>query len=451
MQITIRRVTIVGAFLLATVSAFGSLLHRSVGGEVVLRPGVTLQQIDGGPNFYADNGFTYAAKAGWDNPDFFPLGPWQNMLITQSDSNRWHELGWNTAFNITKNSVLSIAGANGISVIQNARDGILPRTGAETVGLLSADENHDASVASLNGTPNSVQNGRFWWLQSGWTVLGYGDIGGVPMSKIIMQQLRTPNGTTRHFDIDSADTYWFTGSKDGGMLGPWGGIYRLGRGMTDDEGARGSHYGDMVDILRSYQKAYPAPIPQFIEDGEPGNSPTGTAADYITPPEMNWAVWSSIIHGARQIIYFNHTFTGPNQSDDNVALNFYHTVGPGQRISIYDQIRATDALIKQMAPVINSPTALGYATVSPASQTFGGIETLTKYHNGHFYIFADTRESETKTKIPATFTIGGRTATSVTVVNENRIIPVTNGVFTDTFATGATVHIYEVNSEPNSD
>ena len=411
---------------------------------------VTLQPIDGGPNYYANNGFTYAANAGWDNPNFFPIGPWEDMLITQSDATRWRDLGWNTAFNITANSDLSLARANGISVIQNADGGILPGTGAETVGLLSADENYSASVASVNNTPNSLQDHRFWWLQNTWTVLANGDIGGVPMAQIMSQQLRTPNGTTRHLDTVSADTYWFTGSKDGGMLSAWGDIYNLGRNMTVDEGARGSHYGDMVDILRSYQQTNPAPIAQFIEDGEPGNA--GTDADYITPPELNWAAWSSIIHGAREIIYFNHTFTGSNQSQDNVAQPFYQTIQPGQTISIYNQIKATDALIEKLAPVINSPFALNYVTVNGPHYSFGtldltlgGLEVMAKDDNGQFYIFADTRDSETQTNIPATFTIADKNATSVTVVNENRTIPVTNGVFTDTFATGATVHIYEVN------
>ena len=75
----------------------------------------------------------------------------------------------------------------------------------------------------------------------------------------------------------------------------------------------------------------------------------------------------------------------------------------------------------------------------------GGIETMAKDYNGQFYIFADTRDSETQTNISATFTIADKNATSVTVVNENRTIPVMNGVFTDTFATAATVHIYQVN------
>jgi hypothetical protein len=37
-------------------------------------------------------------------------------------------------------------------------------------------------------------------------------------------------------------------------------------------------------------------------------------------------------------------------------------------------------------------------------------------------------------------------AVSVTVVGEKRTIRVVNGTFTDTFATGATVHIYAVNA-----
>ena len=75
---------------------------------------------------------------------------------------------------------------------------------------------------------------------------------------------------------------------------------------------------------------------------------------------------------------------------------------------------------------------------------FSGIEVMAKDYNGQFYIFADTADSLTQTNISATFTIADTNATEVVVVGENRTIPVVNGVFTDTFATAATVHIYEV-------
>ena len=145
----------------------------------------------------------------------------------------------------------------------------------------------------------------------------------------------------------------------------------------------------------------------------------------------------------------------PHRQTTILQTPFYQTVQPGQTISIYTQVKATDALVEQLAPVLNSPTALGYVTVNNAGyengtvvSLFSGIEVMAKDYNGQFYIFADTRDSETQTNISATFTIADKNATSVTVVNENRTIPVMNGVFSDTFATAATVHIYQVNDAP---
>ena len=174
-------------------------------------------------------------------------------------------------------------------------------------------------------------------------------------------------------------------------------------------------------------------------------------------PELNWAVWSSLIHGARGIIYFNHTFAGPAHQTTILRNHTIRQFNRDRLISIYTQVKKTDALIEQLAPVLNSPTALGYVTVNGPGYVngtvvsqFSGIEIMAKDYNGQFYIFADTRDSETQTNIPATFTIADHNATSVTVVNENRTIPVVNGVFTDTFATAATVHIYQVNDGPGS-
>src|SRR5262249_6707130 len=151
----------------------------------------------------------------------------------------------------------------------------------------------------------------------------------------------------------------------------------------------------------------------LVETGELGKADTD--ADYITPPELNWASWSSIIHGAREIIYFNHTFTASHQSDDNLTQPFYQTVQPAQTSSIYDQVKAADALVEQLAPVINSPFAMNYVTVNgphysygTPDLTLGGLEVMAKDYNGQFYICADTRDSETASNIPATFTIADK-------------------------------------------
>ena len=451
-----------------------------------LPPGVTLQQIDGGSNYYADNGFANAANAGWDSPSFFPIGVWDEALGSQSQANIWNALGWNTAFYNGGITASLLYPTNPIYFIDDVQGGDTLSLSAPS-GTLLGIETYDEPTSYANGVstplstmPNATQNARFWWVNNTWDFIEYGPPTGTPAPStqptFLNSLVTTPSGSTRHIDIQSADIYWFSGVEPGNQYGgtPYQGglLYGLGGsigspGMTVDQTARAAHYGDMVDRLRAYQTgSYPAPIFQLVETGQPNNfSPSsGTAAEYyITPPQLNAAVWSSIIHGARGIIYFDHTFDPANVSDGNIYSSYYTTIqssltnwgplgGPNETISIYNQVAATDAFVKQMAPVINSPFAIGYATVSPSGWTYGqanttltGFDVMAKYYNGQFYIFAQPRYSQTLTNQTATFTLADTNATSVTVVNENRSIPVSGGVFTDTFADGNTIHIYEVN------
>ena len=420
-----------------------------------LPPGVTLQQIDGGPNYYAN--FTDAANAGWDNPDFIPIGPFLGTLVAQSDASLWETLGWNTAWNLTASSSLSVADANGISVVQNVQGGgtgsILPGTGAETVGLETFDEPSsfaEGVTTPLSTTPNSLQDGRFWYVNNTWNFIAYGGLAPIGPSspawtssaQVLDSKVTTPDGTQAEIAASSLDAYWFAGASISEIQYEVSLIYGVSN-VTADEVARGSNYGTVVADERLATGGN-TPIYGIVELGGAYTGDT-SASDYITPPELNWAVWSELINGARGIVYFNNAFAGPGATNDIVETLYYQTVQPGQTVSIDTQVEQTDALVEQMAPVLNSPTALGYVTVSPAPQDFSGIETLVKDDNGQFYIFADTRDSLTQTNITAVFTIADLNATSVTVVGENRTIPVVDGVFTDTFATAATVHIYEVN------
>ena len=426
--------------------------------------GVTLDPIDGGPNYYADNGLTYAAVAGWDNPSFFPVGPWEDNLATQSDANRWIDLGWNTSFGAGGDSNPAVFRAHGIWMIQRASGTAwvpIAGTGAETVGINAQDEPQTYSSFSkaISKTANALQNGRFWWLNDTTSILSYGGTSGTPGNGSGAAQLYTPigtpDGTTRHIDVSSVDEYWFAGAHSTNpQPTQWsaGVLWNNSTQVTVDQTARGSNYGSMIDAERKITGGT-TPIYAYIEDGGPYTQDT-TAASYITPPELNWATWSSLIHGARGVIYFNDSFAqqSPGYSFWNMESTYYQTVQPGQTVSMYAQVKATDALIKQLAPVLNSPTAIGYATVNNpgyengvTQSQFSGIEVTAKDDNGQFYLLTDTRDSETQTNIPATFTLADKNATSVTVIGENRTIAVTNGVFTDTYATGATVHIYEVN------
>ena len=81
---------------------------------------------------------------------------------------------------------------------------------------------------------------------------------------------------------------------------------------------------------------------------------------------------------------------------------------------------------------------------------------MTKYYTGGsytnaagtmangYYVFGSVRGPESQSNIHATFTTADHYSGPVTVVNESRTVQATNGVFTDTFATAASVHIYEI-------
>ena len=286
-----------------------------------LPPGVTLQPIDGGANYYANNGFTNAVNMGWDNPNFIPIGPWLAAMHTQTDANRWADLGWNTAYAFTGDSTMSVFTTNHISAIVNSQElsQILANNGGElgatTVGLLAIDEpqSYSAAISALQTTANSIQDHNFWWgnYTWGWDYQGGPGFGGAPgnASSVLNAMIATPNGTKVHIDIQSIDLYWFAGANATFWQQVGSAFYanNINGHLSPDQMARGSNYGDMIDIERSYQGQHPAPITAYIENGGPYNEDT-SASFYIKPAELNWAVWSSLIHGAQNIVYFNHSF-----------------------------------------------------------------------------------------------------------------------------------------------
>jgi hypothetical protein len=432
--------------------------------------GVTLHPIDGGPDYYSDHGFRYAHKAGWDDPSFFPVGLWYCEISDEEDLRRWRDLSFTASWYGSVSDNMSLLGRHsGIWAIvgeEGTQEG--SPIGAQTVGLMAYDEPPSMAAwqKAIKTVPNAIQDGRFWWVNFTWDMLYYQ---GVEPNQTSAQLLRTetpsPSGRPRFIDIMSADIYWFNESQTSGGINECALLYGPGYGkalnLTADQVGRGCHYGDMVDLMRSFQ-APPGtrPILQFVENGYSGNEEV-QISQFTQPDEMNWGIWSSIIHGARAICYFNDTFAaGPGSAGagfDNFANKAFYDVPHGsQKITIYRQAKLTNRLIKRLAPVINSPTAHGYAKVHPPatvlseSKLDSGIECMAKYYAGSgpltngFYLFCDTRESRSATDILATFTTVDRYSGPVKVINENRTIMAANGVFTDTFATGATVHIYSI-------
>jgi hypothetical protein len=115
--------------------------------------------------------------------------------------------------------------------------------------------------------------------------------------------------------------------------------------LSPDQTQRGCRYGDQIDMLRPYQtNRIPGPIYAFVENGAPGGAAWGT----ITAAQMKPAIWGSIIHGCRGIVYF---------IGDNFKLASFQTIQGTDTISIFDQAKAQHYLIQALTPVIYSPFA----------------------------------------------------------------------------------------------
>jgi hypothetical protein len=369
----------------ASSAATGVVVAGSSG---ALPSGVSLQAVHGGSGYYCSHNFTQACNDGWDSPSFFPIGPfWGNYAGEQST---WAAVDWNTDFYTTSQTDVNDLAANGLYSIPAGSANITPNS--NTVGYDAADEpgSWSSGTSALTTVSNSYQDSRFWYVNGTWGMAQYGPPSGTPGGtdpNFFTDAVATPAGSTRHFDRGSIDSYWFSNANDSqyAWTGIGGVLYNGGsygqHPLTAAETECGCRYGDMLRPVfgttvglpsgkdqASWHATYPAPIFQYVED-----SNTGAHADVnITRPEMNWAVWSSIIHGARGVIYFDHEFGGSCISDNYITTSCASSVQSGQSTSIYSQMGATDSAVESLAPEINSETALGLRPSAPPRRRSAG-------------------------------------------------------------------------------
>ena len=454
-----------------------------------LPPGVTLQAIDGGPNYFADNGFTNAtsttfntnglwAGLGWDSPDFIMIG--QDYAFSNGTSiTTFRDLGLNTSIRVTSPTDPATLRAAGI-YMQPQGGEWTGTIGTETTGF--SCEEPSGWTAGSSSLTTEMQSagagiiGRYYQISTTHNQASgaYGDFpGDGPFSNVMKAPVSIPGDGSRHLDLPSMDIYYFAKSGTGFLQTFEAASIYPGGPFTTDQMARGTNYGDLVDVMRSWVPDFPAPCAVYLET-EDGAS--GTGSRVITPPELNWAVWSQLIHGARRILYFSATSnfgSGPTFGFPTTNI----TAG-GQTRSIYDQAKATHALIRDVARIINSPFAVGYVTHTAGGYTFptphltldNGLDIMTKrYAGGSFtnttgsftdgyYIFACVRGSAAQTNVSPTFTLAGDTpdATTIPVIRNAGLatqatgtVTITNNSgtghtpqFTDTFATAYATHIY---------
>jgi hypothetical protein len=388
--------------------------------------GARLRQVDGGPNYYAKFANPLPTSS-----SFFPVGVWFESVVDADDIQKDRAAGLNTYVELTSNSNLGLVRQAGMYAMPSTKGG----NGTETVAWLLADE------ADMEGGPgNGTWTGNGCSpsnTQCGYTIMQttrarypndnrmrYANYGkGITFWESNAEAARFVNS---YQDVLSADNYWFTDNdicveSQGGTFFP---SSLVGGNLPGPICHRAANYGRTVDRVRSLVSPPGSkPVWAFVELGHPAtenNWPT------IQPAQVRAAVWSSLIHGARGIIYFNHSFGGACQTQHILRDSCYGAIR-SMATQVNGQIRA-------LAPVLNAPFADGVVTAGP------GVDVSTRWYDGHFYVLAGAVGSAQT----ASFTVRCTGDATVSVLNENRTLKVTGGAFTDRFTDGNAVHIYRI-------
>lgn len=461
-------------------SISGSSQSNFVGTGFWQRIGVTRASNWVGPNPLGGN------FAGFDDPDFIPICCWATDFGGTGFYSRMNDLGlngmWPAAGSVSLDNNVTFQKWAAVESAVHAAGTITGTQDPHVIGVVGGDEpstivNYEAVIADVgNWLANASDGpGRMSLLNYADNLLN-GDIQGT-YTATDMVLGRDATHPTPPFQWTGCDQYWFAGAPDDSGGSQTKLFFRLYQALytgtpgTQAQTARGSHYGSMMDCIR---KAYPAndrrPFAVWIENGAPYDLNSSTS---ITPAQMKWAIWSSIVHGARQITYFNHTFrTGdPAVGSHNNFNNDYYG-GPGVTgTGIYAAAKEMHLFVLGLASVINSPfdgylcwgdgsadfTHSGFLTACTSTNTrnyFAGIDASCKWQpvEGKHYIFASTREQDGTTNWPVTYRMVDQGQTTATDLVTSTPISIQRGgaipggfcEFSDTFATAASYKAYRI-------
>lgn len=388
--------------------------------------GLSLSPVDGGgPAFYnqfTNNGLPSTAS-------FFPIGVWEQNYC-QADEMTAD--GINVLVDVqgsppgTSGSVCTTQGPTiPFKILDDEADmwggpgnGAFVATG-KTTGIdgqcatsadypcgftaMAAHQTYFATDMSMYGAgtlryANYGKGVEFWWTQA-----------------------QAAQFVNQYQDVVSADLYWGTDS-DLCQASQGGQLLGTNANLATATCHKASNYGITVDRIRSLQTTPGSqPIWNYVEIGHP-NSNGGA----MPPAEIKAAVWSSLIHGARGIVYFDHSFGGSCISDDVLKDCAQSTT---------TIVKAINAQITSLAPVLNSQIVNGVTTGSNL------LDAAAHYDGHNVYVFAEPNGTAAVNN--GTIKVAGYSNGTATVIGESRTVPVVNGQITDSFVSANTVHLYE--------
>jgi hypothetical protein len=380
----------------------------------------TVQDVDGGDAYYGTFSSGLPTRA-----SYFPIAVWGSFNHTRANRDLDAAAGINTYVWVADDSFMDEIRADGrFRVIQDQTQS-RSAVGSETAGWVLTDEidmqqaNASGAAAARSQLSSIVaglpSDGRLRYTNYGKGVIFWNSDSDAEQYVNDFQQ------------VVSTDVYWFTDAElcsesQGGRL------FRLGRDLTSAECHRASNYGAQVARVRALDAmdGKRMPVWAFVETGHPfSDGQAGTRS--IAPAELRAAVWHSLIAGARGIIYFQHSFGGSCIGDHHTIRSNCEGTRP--------VVVSTDAQIRSLAGVLNSPTLTAGFTASSS------VKAMAKWSGQNLYVFAGSAANASST---ATFSIPCVGNATATVLGENRTVAVSNGSFADQFADGNAVHIYRI-------
>jgi hypothetical protein len=364
---------------------------------------------EGGPAYWSK--FSKAASVGWTDPSFFPIGVW---LESAENASFLKSVGINTIVGVNHDgaNLASIGQSTGMYFIAQADEWTASEIGSTpyVVGHLASDEIDMLSSNPVQEQQSIVNNlrarndGRFIYSN-----YGKGSMG-------LFWNASSLPALTQMIDVASDDLYYWTDPNLTDEV-PQSSAWPAGAPVRDS-----ASYGWTVDRMESFlNQSALHPTWNFVELGHPF---TESFAPTITPDQMEGAVWQSIVHGARGIVFFNHSFGGSCQTQ-----HVLQDCGATMR----DRVTAVTARIRSLAPILNSQSY----TWNGGS----GVTTMLKHVSGSWYLVSSLAQNTAAGSKTLNTPVMSGTAT---VVGENRTVPIVNGHIVDSFTSSNIMHIYQM-------